>query len=329
MEVFMKNKVFLTGMAALLLSFGLVLAGCPTDSGDETTDAVTPVINVQPQDATYGDGDTASPLSVTASVTDGGTLSYQWYSNTADSATGGTAISGATAASYTPPITDNGTVYYYVVVTNTNDSATGAKTAAVTSAVAEVKKIEGSVTHAETPSITVQPAGASYTEGATATALSVSASVTDGGTLSYQWYSNTADSADGGSPISGATQSSYTPSITTAGTVYYYVIVTNTNNAESVNGNKVVTVASAVAAITVTGGGGTGTNSFVGTWKRTDANWTLVFTDTTFNYNEPGMETFGTYTYTGNTASLTESEGSDHPGSTSSVTITNNTLQWF
>jgi hypothetical protein len=254
MEVFMKNKLFLTGMAALLLSFGLVLAGCPTDPVEETTDAATPVISVQPQDQTYGDGDTANPLTVGASVSDGGTLSYQWYSNTANSATGGTAISTATTASYTPPITTNGTVYYYVVVTNTNNSATGAKTAAVTSAVAEVKKVEGSLIHATAPSITAQPVGASYTAGATATALSVTANVTDSGTLSYQWYSNTADSAAGGSPISGATQSAYTPPITTAGTVYYYVIVTNTNNDASVTGTKVVTAASDVAAITVTGG---------------------------------------------------------------------------
>jgi len=32
---------------------------------------------------------------------------------------GGTAIDGATEATYTPPTTESGTIYYYVVVTNT------------------------------------------------------------------------------------------------------------------------------------------------------------------------------------------------------------------
>jgi hypothetical protein len=30
-----KNSIFMTGMLALLLAFGLVLAGCPTDSDDD------------------------------------------------------------------------------------------------------------------------------------------------------------------------------------------------------------------------------------------------------------------------------------------------------
>lgn len=36
-----------------------------------------------------------------------------------DSNGGGTAIDGATEATYTPPTTESGTIYYYVVVTNT------------------------------------------------------------------------------------------------------------------------------------------------------------------------------------------------------------------
>jgi formylglycine-generating enzyme required for sulfatase activity len=83
-------------------------------------------------------GGTATALSVSATVDDGGTLSYQWYSNMANSSTEGTLISGATQASYTPPTTASGTVYYHVVVTNTNNSATGAKTAAVTSNAAAI-----------------------------------------------------------------------------------------------------------------------------------------------------------------------------------------------
>ena len=71
-------------------------------------------------------------------MSDGGTTSYQWYSNTINSNSGGTLISGATSASYSVPTTTEGTTYYYVVVTNTNNSVNGAKTATVTSGAAKV-----------------------------------------------------------------------------------------------------------------------------------------------------------------------------------------------
>jgi hypothetical protein len=59
-------------------------------------------------------------------------LSYQWYSNAANSNVGGTAISGATGASYTvPPTLADGTYYYYCVL-----ASLGAESA--TSDVAEV-----------------------------------------------------------------------------------------------------------------------------------------------------------------------------------------------
>jgi hypothetical protein len=75
---------------------------------------------------------------VSASVSDGGTLSYQWYSNTSNSNVGGTAITGATATNYTPPTSAAGTVYYYVVVTNTNTNVNGNQTATATSNVAAI-----------------------------------------------------------------------------------------------------------------------------------------------------------------------------------------------
>ena len=67
---------------------------------------------------TYDLHATADPITVEATVSTG-TLSYQWYRNNVDSNGGGTAIDGATEATYTPPTTESGTLYYYVVVTNT------------------------------------------------------------------------------------------------------------------------------------------------------------------------------------------------------------------
>jgi len=101
--------------------------------------AEIPSITDQPTDANFNVGDTAVPLTVTASVTDGGTLSYQWYSNTTNSTTGGSSV-GSNSNSYTPLITMTGTTYYYVEITNTitNNGDGGVKTASVTSGVAAV-----------------------------------------------------------------------------------------------------------------------------------------------------------------------------------------------
>ncbi|MCL2499654.1 MAG: stalk domain-containing protein [Defluviitaleaceae bacterium] len=99
--------------------------------------AQTPYITAQPQGAVYTQNDNAVPLTVTASVTDGGLLSYQWYSNTVNSTSDGTPV-GTSGASFTPPTTEAGTLYYFVVITNTNDNVNGTLTAAVTSNVVAV-----------------------------------------------------------------------------------------------------------------------------------------------------------------------------------------------
>jgi len=79
---------------------------------------ITPVITINTQPAantTFTQGSITGSLSVSASVTQGATLSYQWYSNTTNSNTGGNAITGATNASFTIPInlTASGSPYYY------------------------------------------------------------------------------------------------------------------------------------------------------------------------------------------------------------------------
>jgi hypothetical protein len=103
--------------------------------------------------------------------------------------------------------------------------------------------------NAEAPNISVHPTGGTYAINATPTNLSVTASVTDGGTLTYQWYSNSANSTEGGSSIGSATTNTYTPSTATDGTTYYYCIVTNSNTA--VNGTQTATSTSSVAQIIV------------------------------------------------------------------------------
>ncbi|WP_369355500.1 discoidin domain-containing protein, partial [Lysinibacillus capsici] len=137
----------------------------------EIVDADTPAIGTQPTGATVNQGATNPTLSVGASVSDGGTLSYQWYSNTTNSTSGGTPISGATNATYAAPTSTAGTMYYYVVVTNTNSGVSGNPTAPVTSNVVGVTV--NALVDAETPAIGVQPTGAIVNQGATNPTLSV------------------------------------------------------------------------------------------------------------------------------------------------------------
>ncbi len=57
---------------------------------------------------------------LTVAATGSGTLSYQWYSNTTNSNSGGTSISSAISASFTPSSTTSGVVYYYAVATSSS-----------------------------------------------------------------------------------------------------------------------------------------------------------------------------------------------------------------
>lgn len=102
-----------------------------------------PSITAGPGDpVTYAMNAEAEPITVEASVSDGGTLTYQWYSNNVDSNGGGTALKGETNASFTPPTTELGTTYYYVVVTNTLDNAIQMATSATKAVTVEEKAQE-------------------------------------------------------------------------------------------------------------------------------------------------------------------------------------------
>jgi hypothetical protein len=216
-----------SGALPIVNTKNLIVRQSANDSGtfryDEirlgtTLDDVTPVpspptISVHPASQSVAVGETA-----TFSVTAGGTapLTYQWRADEV-------AIDGATAASYTTPVTtidDDGTGFD-VVVANAQGS--------VTSTVATL-----TVTESQPPSISVQPASQSVAIGETATF-----SVTAGGTqpFTYQWRADEVD-------IGGATAASYTTPVTTIdddGTGFDVVVV-----------NAHGSVTSAVATLTVT-----------------------------------------------------------------------------
>lgn len=81
--------------------------------------STSPVINLtgQPEDVTIAEGASSATFAVTATAT-GGTLTYQWYSNTVNSNIGGTPINGADEASLglITNLMSAGTYYYYCVM---------------------------------------------------------------------------------------------------------------------------------------------------------------------------------------------------------------------
>jgi uncharacterized repeat protein (TIGR02543 family) len=99
--------------------------------------AEIPSITVQPSDVTVELGQPAE-LSITATVSRG-TLSYAWYATGADVNSGGSLVSGDSSATFSPPTTVLGVTYYYCVVTNTDNAASGAKTAYIVSDAAKVE----------------------------------------------------------------------------------------------------------------------------------------------------------------------------------------------
>ena len=105
------------------------------------------------------------------------------------------------------------------------------------------------------PAVTVSPASANTYVGGSAVTLTakVSEPVHDF-TYSYQWYSNTSSSNEGGTEISNATSATYSPNITAAGTTYYYCVVTVKNGsgtASAITAVVPVTVAKQAGSVTI------------------------------------------------------------------------------
>ena len=226
---------------------------------------VPPTISTQPASQTVAVGQTAT-FSVTATGT--GTLTYQWKKN-------GTAIAGATSASYTTPATfasDNG-ASFTVTVTGTGGSVTGNAATLTVNA---------------PPSITAQPANQTVNVGQTAT-FSITATGT--GTLTYQWKK-------GGTAIGGANSASYTTPATASSDngTQFTVTVTNsfgsvTSNAATLTVNVPPTISAQPASQTVAVGKtatfsvtATGTGTLTYQWKK---NGTAIAGATSASYITP------------------------------------------
>jgi len=188
-------------------------AGCGSQTSNTASVIVIPdpTATISANSSYCQNAGNVSPLAVV--VTGGtGTPSYQWYSNTTNSNTGGTIISGANTISYSPPVANTGTTYYYCMITQSGTNC------AVNSPAAQII-----VTPA--PTFTTQPTAAqTVCIGGATTQLNVAYS-NGTGAATYQWYSNTANTYTGGIAISTATNTNFTPPSTAAGTTYYYCII--------------------------------------------------------------------------------------------------------
>ena len=129
------------------------------------------------------------------------------------------------------------------------------------------------------PTITTQPVEASYTQNATATALTVAANNNGGGELHYQWWMKENDlPEETGSAIPGETGTSFTPSTELLGTNYYYCVVSNDcGNVFSSTAGITITDThpnpKAVWNVAVPTHGGKGFSFSVEVNKNDDSNW--------------------------------------------------------
>ena len=114
--------------------------GVSVRSNVATVTVTMPVITIttHPTSRTVTTGSISGYLSVTATVAPSTSLSYQWYSNISNSNTSGTAINGATNASYTIPTTLTGGTYYYFCEVRTTSGVSSTRSNVATVNVASV-----------------------------------------------------------------------------------------------------------------------------------------------------------------------------------------------
>ena len=201
---------------------------CLTDIhilGVETGPQKPVLTNDLPAEKSAAVGD-AVTLSVEASVSDGGTLSYQWYKDGSPVGDNSPSYAIGSAA-----LSDSGS--YWVEVTNTLDGE-----AAVTqSAVCALNVIDMGADAVAPVIETDLPSRKSAIEG-DEVVFQIEASSIDGGTLSYQWYKD-------GSPV-GDNAPNYTiESVALSDNGSYWVEVTNHK------GDTAQTVESNSCALTV------------------------------------------------------------------------------
>jgi hypothetical protein len=251
-------------------------------------------------------GGTFNAISVVVNylgVTGPGIPTYQWYSNTTASSTGGTLITGATSVSYVPPATAVGTIHYYCVVTFPNNTNCN-----------QIISNNVPAIVVPDPVATATPATQTICVGGTVPNPLTGAYTNGVGTPSYQWnLVGTPTTA-----IAGATASTYTPPASASAGSFNYTVTINTSGsgctastsaqiAVVVVADPTITVPLATqtlcqnatpTVLTVTASGGSGTLQYQ--WYSNTANNTTsgtLITGATNNTYTPPTSAVGTLYY--------------------------------
>ncbi len=185
-----------------------------------------------PSAATYNRGASATALSVTASATNPGTITYQWKQCATADGSYTNVASGGTSYSYTPSTSTVGTMYYKCVA-----SFSGGCTAQTSSAALIT-------VNCATPTITTQPVADTHCQTDADYVLSVTPAAQTGASWGYQWQKSTDNGTTPFANISGATSSSYTVPdadllADTDKQIYYRCVVTCNTGSKTVNSNSV------------------------------------------------------------------------------------------
>lgn len=256
-----------------------IIVDCVDTAAPATLIAINP--STTPQSVCVGT--TTTPLTVTVLGTVL-TPTYQWYSNTGNSNSGGTLISSATSSSYTPPsaIANVGTTYYYCIVNNACDTQTST--------------VSGGITVNAIPAdVTVSTSG-TYCDSTTLTAA-------NGGSGTIYWQNTT----------SGGTSTS-TPStsqlVTTSGTYYFRAQNAGCWGNE---GSANVTINTAPTAAVAIAGSSATTTSIVANWNSVsgatgyfiDVSTSNTFASFVAGYNNLSVGNVTTYSVTGLTIGTT------------------------
>ena len=232
-----------------------------------------PEVTAHPSDQTVDEGQTAT---FTVTAIGAGTVTYRWRKNGAN-------VSGATAATYTTPVTtigDSGALYTCVVTNAGGSTASNEATLTV---------------NMLPPQITVHPSDRTVTEGQVTT---FTVTATSSGAMTYQWKKDGVDVTGG----TGATQSTYTTPVTTladSGAQFTCVVLNATGSVESDPGTLTVNMAPPTITghptnSTVNEGqtatfsvSATGSGTLTYQWKKNGTNVTGGSGGTTSSYTTP------------------------------------------
>jgi gliding motility-associated-like protein len=214
------------------------IMNCSANCSQQVTVFPAPDIDSPSPPQTICTGGDPGPMTV--SYTGGGAAAptYQWYSRT--TATGaGVLITGATNASYDPPLGLTTTTYYYCVLTFSTPNCSNFPSENFTVNVVP-NPVAGITTSTQT-----------LCTGATPTALTASVTNGLGSGTTYQWYSSNLPSGAGPTIINGATSDTYLPP--SASTDIYYFVQVSQSGCASDNSELVHIDVYTPPAVTFTG----------------------------------------------------------------------------